>query len=142
MTTPEEEAAPIRVGLIGLSASAATGWAGSAHLPYLLSPAGRARYRIAALCNSSEAAARRAIAAYGLPAETTKAHGSPEALAALEGITQGAVMALAEDNGIEVVVGELARYDQGLDPDANSDDPESLYPSAFGHFVVSSHPAN
>jgi hypothetical protein len=38
--------------------------------------------------------------------------------------------------------GELARYDQSLDPDANSNDPESLYPSAFGHFVVSDHPAS
>jgi len=35
----------------------------------------------------------------------------PVTSGALEGITQGAVMALAEDNGIEVVVGELARSD-------------------------------
>lgn len=70
--------APIRVGLIGLSASATgTGWAASAHLPYLLkSP----HYTIAALCNSSVDAAKKAVEAYKLPSET-KAYGTPEDLA-------------------------------------------------------------
>ena len=72
--------APIRTAIIGLSSSGG-GWATSAHLPYLLSPAGRARFQIVALCNSSEEAARKAIAAHGLPAET-RAYGRPEDLAA------------------------------------------------------------
>jgi predicted dehydrogenase len=69
---------PIRVGLIGLSASATgTGWAASAHLPYLSkSP----HYTVTALCNSSVENAKKAIEAYKLPAET-KAYGSPEDLA-------------------------------------------------------------
>jgi predicted dehydrogenase len=68
----------IRVGIIGLSASATgTGWATSAHLPYLLkSP----HYSITALCNSSVDAAQKAVKAYNLPA-STKAYGSPEDLA-------------------------------------------------------------
>lgn len=73
---------PIRTALIGLSASAATNWASSAHLPYLLSAEGRSQFQIVALCNSSAEAARRAIAAYGLPAATTRAYGAPEELAA------------------------------------------------------------
>lgn len=73
--------APIRTAIIGLSASATTSWGSRAHLPYLLSPAGRARFQIVALCNSSVDAARRAIAAYDLPAGT-RAYGSPEDLAA------------------------------------------------------------
>lgn len=73
--------APIRTALIGLSSSAATSWASSAHLPYLLSARGRERYTITALCNSSVDAARRSIAAYGLPPETTKAYGDPRSLA-------------------------------------------------------------
>ncbi|KAK2038243.1 oxidoreductase family protein [Colletotrichum somersetense] len=73
--------APIRVGIIGLSSSAKTAWASSAHLPYLLSPLGRSKYTIAALCNSSVEAARRAIETYALPA-ATKAYGSPADLAA------------------------------------------------------------
>jgi predicted dehydrogenase len=70
--------APIRVGLVGLSASATgTGWAASAHLPYLLNSP---YYEIKALCNSNVDAAKKAIEAYKLPAET-KAYGSPEDLA-------------------------------------------------------------
>ncbi|KAL2018415.1 hypothetical protein VTK56DRAFT_834 [Thermocarpiscus australiensis] len=73
---------PIRVALIGLSASAKTAWASGAHLPYLLSARGRARYQIVALLNSSADAARAAIAAYGLDPATTRAYGDPAALAA------------------------------------------------------------
>lgn len=73
--------APIRIGLVGLSSSATTAWASSAHLPYLLSARGRARFQITALLNSSVSAAQRAIAAYDLPAET-KAYGDPADLAA------------------------------------------------------------
>ncbi|KAF2664832.1 NAD-P-binding protein [Microthyrium microscopicum] len=68
----------IRVGIIGLSAKATgTGWAASAHLPYLQkSP----HYKIVALCNSSRGNAEAAIKAFGLSADT-KAYGSPEELA-------------------------------------------------------------
>lgn len=71
---------PIRVALIGLSSSAITSWASTAHLPYLLTPRGRANYTIIALCNSSVAAAQAAIAIYKLPS-STKAYGNPEDLA-------------------------------------------------------------
>jgi predicted dehydrogenase len=74
--------APIRVALIGLSSTARTAWASSAHLPYLLSARGRERYRIVALLNSSVDAARAAISTYGLDGATTKAYGKPEDLAA------------------------------------------------------------
>jgi predicted dehydrogenase len=72
-------ASPIRVGLIGLSASATgTGWATSAHLPYLQkSP----HYKITALCNSSVENAKAAVAAYNLGPET-KTYGSAADLAA------------------------------------------------------------
>ncbi|KAL6360052.1 hypothetical protein LRP88_05750 [Fusarium phalaenopsidis] len=73
--------APIRTALIGLSASAKTSWAAVAHLPYLLSPRGKSKYQIVALCNSSVEAARKAIQHFELPAET-KAYGDPESLAA------------------------------------------------------------
>jgi predicted dehydrogenase len=73
---------PIRVGLIGLSASAATAWAANAHLPYLLSPTGRSKYTITALLNSSTSAAERAVAAYNLPPSQIKTYGDPAALAA------------------------------------------------------------
>ncbi|KAM3421864.1 putative methyltransferase C9orf114 [Cercospora zeina] len=53
----------------------------NAHVPYLLSDRGRAKYAIVALLNSSEAAAQRAIEHYKLPS-TTKAYGSPVELAA------------------------------------------------------------
>lgn len=69
---------PIRVALIGLSATATgTGWAATAHLPFLIkSP----NFTITALCNSSIDAAKNAIEAYQLPS-TTKAYGSPSDLA-------------------------------------------------------------
>ncbi|KAH7179849.1 uncharacterized protein B0J16DRAFT_347829 [Fusarium flagelliforme] len=73
--------APIRVALVGLSASAKTSWASKAHLPYLLSPLGRSKYQIVALQNSSVEAAQKAISQYNLPAET-KAYGTAEDLAA------------------------------------------------------------
>ena len=73
--------APIRIALIGLSQTAKTSWANDGHLPYLLSERGRQRYQIAALLNSSEEAARRAIQYYKLPPDV-KAYGSPQALAA------------------------------------------------------------
>lgn len=73
--------AHIRVAIIGLSQSAKTSWASQAHLPYLLTERGRERYKIVALCNSSEEAAKRAIKAYDLPADV-KAYGSPHDLAA------------------------------------------------------------
>ncbi|KAL0936226.1 oxidoreductase family protein [Colletotrichum truncatum] len=72
--------APIRVGLIGLSSSAATAWAANSHLKYLLSPRGSSKYQITALCNSSVDAAQRAIKDHNLPAET-KAYGDPADLA-------------------------------------------------------------
>ncbi|KAK8079980.1 NAD(P)-binding protein [Apiospora hydei] len=74
--------APIRVALVGLSANAATGWAAKAHLPYLLSAEGRSKYTIVALCNTTVAAAERAIAHFGLDPATTRAYGDPAALAA------------------------------------------------------------
>ncbi|KAK7981976.1 oxidoreductase family protein [Apiospora saccharicola] len=73
---------PIKVALIGLSANAATSWAAKAHLPYLLSVEGRAKYTIVALCNTTTTAAERAIAHFGLDPATTKAYGDPAALAA------------------------------------------------------------
>ncbi|KAK0629414.1 oxidoreductase family protein [Bombardia bombarda] len=71
----------IRVGLIGLSSSAKTSWASSAHLPYLLSPTGSAKFEIVALLNSSVDAAKSAIVHYKLPA-STRAYGNPDDLAA------------------------------------------------------------
>ena len=72
---------PVRVGLIGLSSSAITSWAADAHLPCFQTAAGRERFQIVALCNSSVAAAKASIKAYGL-ASSTKAYGSPADLAA------------------------------------------------------------
>ncbi|KAK3903623.1 hypothetical protein C8A05DRAFT_14439 [Staphylotrichum tortipilum] len=77
MSTPPS---PIRLALIGLSATAQTSWASRAHLPYLLSPLGQSRYTIVALLNSSAAAARAAIAAYNLPS-SVRAYGDPAELA-------------------------------------------------------------
>ncbi|CAN8103992.1 unnamed protein product [Discula destructiva] len=74
--------APIRLAIIGLSSSAVTSWASSAHLPYLLSPRGRERYRIVALCNSSVESAKTAVKNYGLDPANTKAYGDAAALAA------------------------------------------------------------
>lgn len=73
---------PVRVGIIGLSQSATTSWAEVAHLPNLLTEAGRERFQIVALCNTRVAKAEAAIQAYGLDPATTKAYGSPEDLAA------------------------------------------------------------
>lgn len=73
---------PIRLAIIGLSSSAVTSWASSAHLPYLLSPRGRTKYSIVALCNSSIESAKKAIDTYGLDVEKTRAYGDPKALAA------------------------------------------------------------
>lgn len=75
------EPSPVRVAIIGLSASAVTSWAADAHLPGLQTKTGLGKYRIVALCNSSVAAAEASIKAYGLPSDT-KAYGSPEDLAA------------------------------------------------------------
>ena len=72
--------APIRTAIIGLSASSVTSWASGAHLPYLLSPRGREKYTITALCNSSVDAAKKAISAYHLSPDT-KAYGDPQSLA-------------------------------------------------------------
>ena len=60
-----------KVALVGLSARAVTGWASRAHLPYLLSERGRQNFTIVALLNSSENAARDAIAHYELTATAT-----------------------------------------------------------------------
>ena len=70
--------APIRVGIIGLSKTAKTSWAGSAHFPYLMASNGK--YEIKALCNSSVVSARKAIDDFNLP-PTTKAYGNPQDLA-------------------------------------------------------------
>jgi predicted dehydrogenase len=72
--------APIRTAIIGLSGSATTSWASSAHLPYLLSARGREKYQIVALVNSSVEAAKRAIEVFKLPPET-KAYGNPQDVA-------------------------------------------------------------
>ncbi|KAL9114406.1 MAG: hypothetical protein Q9227_001487 [Pyrenula ochraceoflavens] len=70
--------APLRLGIIGLSASP-TAWASLAHLPHLLR--NPSLYTITALCNSSRDAALSSISAHGLPS-STKAYGSPSDLAA------------------------------------------------------------
>ncbi|KAI1317920.1 hypothetical protein F5Y16DRAFT_140273 [Xylariaceae sp. FL0255] len=80
---------PIRTAIIGLSANAATSWAASAHLPYLLSPSGRAKYEIVALCNSSVENAKKAIAHFNLPG-SVRAYGNP--------------LDLAEDKDVDLVV--------------------------------------
>lgn len=59
-------APPIRIGLVGLSKSAAVSWASVAHLPYLLSPHGKVKYEIAALCNSTVERAKKAVEAFKL----------------------------------------------------------------------------
>lgn len=71
--------APIRVGILGLSASGTSGtsWGERAHLDYLKkSP----KYEVVALCNSSVESSERAVKSFGLPA-STKAYGDPEDLA-------------------------------------------------------------
>lgn len=72
--------APFRTALIGLSSSAKTAWAANAHLPGLLSSAGRSKLPVVALLNSSVEAAQSAIKIYNLSPET-KSYGSPEDLA-------------------------------------------------------------
>ncbi|KAL6355328.1 hypothetical protein LRP88_10914 [Fusarium phalaenopsidis] len=71
--------APIRLGIIGLSARPGS-WAAAAHLPYLLSSHGKAHYRIVALCNSSTESAHSAIKTLGLPSDI-RAYGNPSDLA-------------------------------------------------------------
>ena len=68
--------APIRIGIVGLSATPST-WGMLAHLPRLLTSP---NYTIVALCNSSVAAAQAAIKAYNLP-PTTSAYSSYSDLA-------------------------------------------------------------
>ncbi|PWY83334.1 putative oxidoreductase [Aspergillus heteromorphus CBS 117.55] len=78
--TPSTPSTPVRTALIGLSASAITAWASQAHLPALRSHPDV--FALAALCNSSEAAADAAIRAFELDPTTVRAHGQPDALAA------------------------------------------------------------
>lgn len=72
---------PLRTALIGLSSSAVTGWASTAHLPGILSTTGRSKLVIKALLNSSVGAAETAIETYKLLPDT-KAYASPSDLAA------------------------------------------------------------
>lgn len=72
---------PLRTALIGLSSSAVTSWASTAHLPNFLTNTGKSKFVITALLNSSTDAARSAIQVYELPAET-KAYGDAADLAA------------------------------------------------------------
>ena len=74
-----------RVAIIGLSASAITSWAASAHLPYLLSSRGRTHYEIVALLNSSVSAAEAARNTFKLPS-SVKAYGNPTEVAEDENI--------------------------------------------------------
>ena len=71
----------IHVALIGLSVSASTSWAETGHLPYLLSPRGKAKYEIVALLNSSVSSAEAARSHFNFPT-SVKAYGSPDDLAA------------------------------------------------------------
>ncbi|UKZ75739.1 hypothetical protein TrVFT333_003432 [Trichoderma virens FT-333] len=72
--------APIRTAIIGLSSNATTSWASAAHLPYLLSARGRAKYQIVAVCNSTVESAKQAIKAFKLPSDA-KAYGNPQDVA-------------------------------------------------------------
>ncbi|KAF2832572.1 NAD(P)-binding protein [Ophiobolus disseminans] len=72
---------PLRTALIGLSSTAVTSWASTAHLPALLSDTGRPKFVIKALLNSSVDAAKAAIEKYNIPPDA-KAYGSPVDLAA------------------------------------------------------------
>lgn len=71
---------PIRIGFMGLSVSNGkpTGWASTAHWPYLSQTS---KFAISALCNSSVSSAETAKAHYQLPAET-KCYDDPAKLAA------------------------------------------------------------
>ncbi|KAI1420059.1 oxidoreductase family protein [Xylaria sp. FL1777] len=73
--------APIRVALIGLSASAKVNWAEQGHLPYLHSARGKSHYELVALLNSSVEAAEAARAHFNLP-PNVKTYGNPDDLAA------------------------------------------------------------
>lgn len=73
--------APIRVALVGLSASAKVTWAADAHLPYLLSTRGKQHFELVALLNSSVEAAESAKTTFGLLSRV-KAYGDPAKLAA------------------------------------------------------------
>lgn len=73
--------APIRVALVGLSASAKVNWAAEAHLPYLNSARGKQHYELVALLDSSVKAAESAKMTFGLSSKI-KAYGHPEKLAA------------------------------------------------------------
>ncbi|KAK3402356.1 hypothetical protein B0T20DRAFT_451180 [Sordaria brevicollis] len=77
MTTPR----PLRLALIGLSSTSPSSWLSLAHLPYLLSPHGLARYQIIALLNSSLSSAAAAISHYGLDPSIVRPYGSAEDLA-------------------------------------------------------------
>lgn len=70
----------IRTAVIGLSASATTSWAASAHLPYLLSSRASRHYEVVALLNSSISAAEAARTTFDLPSYV-KAYSDPSALA-------------------------------------------------------------
>lgn len=69
--------APIRIGIVGLSAKPGA-WATYAHLPRL---AASPNYQIVAICNSSLESSKAAIKAHNLP-ESTKAYDSYDNLAA------------------------------------------------------------
>lgn len=73
--------APIRVGIVGLSAT--DSWAVKAHLPYLKDST---KFQITGVCNSSLASSEAAIKAHSLPQATTKAYGSVADLAASEDV--------------------------------------------------------
>lgn len=77
--------APIRVALIGLSASAKVNWAEEGHLPYLQTARGKAHYEIVALLNSTVKAAEAAREHFKL-ASTVRAYGDPDDLAADEDV--------------------------------------------------------
>lgn len=68
--------APIRVGIIGLSAAGS--WAVRAHLPYLQKST---KYQITGVCNTSVESSQKAIKAHNL-SNDTKAYGSVSDLAA------------------------------------------------------------
>ncbi|ORX98953.1 hypothetical protein BCR34DRAFT_142276 [Clohesyomyces aquaticus] len=72
---------PLRMAIIGLSAAAVTSWASTAHLPNFQTSAGKARFKITALLNSSTSAAEAAIDTYKLEPATVQAYGSAAALA-------------------------------------------------------------
>jgi predicted dehydrogenase len=70
----------LRTALIGLSASAVTSWASTAHLPNFLTATGKSKFTINTLLNSSTEAAEEAIKTYNLAPET-KPYGNPGDLA-------------------------------------------------------------